>query len=111
MIIFGVSARAYAFSEHLVNRDRWVDRFMQYYSLERGLVVGGVCALVGLATFVYILVQWLAGDVRFNELIHLHEAIAASTLTIMGGQVIAASFFLSLLELHRPWRAHGSEQP
>jgi hypothetical protein len=39
--------------------------------------------------------------VRFNDLIHLHEAIAASTLTIMGVQVMAASFFLSLLELHR----------
>jgi hypothetical protein len=39
--------------------------------------------------------------VRFNDLIHLHQAIAASTLMIMGVQVITASFFLSLLELHR----------
>lgn len=104
MITFGLSARAYAFSEHLVSRDRWVDRFLKYYSLERGLVAGGACAAAGLATFVYILVQWLAGDVRFNDLIHLHEAIAASTLTMMGAQLMAASFFLSLLELHRPPR-------
>jgi hypothetical protein len=108
MVSFGLSARAYAFSEHLVQRDRWVDRFLRYYSLERGLVLGGVGITVGLATFVYILVQWLSGDVRFDDLIHLHEAIAASTLTIMGAQVVASSFFLSLLELHRP--RGGAEQ-
>src|SRR5262249_13623893 len=102
MISFGVSARAYAFSEHLVDSDRWLDRALRYYSLERGLLLGGVLAAVGLVTFVYILVAWLAGDVRFSQLIHLHQAIAASTLMIMVCQIIAASFFLSLLELHRP---------
>lgn len=109
MISFGVSARAYAFSEHLVDRDRWLDRAMRYYSLERGLLVGGVLAAVGLVTFIYILVAWLAGDVHFGELIHLHQAIAASTLMIMGCQVIAASFFLSLLELHRPAPAQSGD--
>ncbi len=102
MLTFGLSARAFAFSEHLVNRDRWLDRFMHYYSLERGLLLGGAFSLAGLLVFLYILLQWLAGDARFNDGIHLHEAIAASTLMIMGFQVIAASFFLSLLELHRP---------
>jgi glycosyltransferase involved in cell wall biosynthesis len=103
LISFGVSARAYAFSEHLVerDRDRWLDRAMRYYSLERGLAAGGLLAGLGLVTFVYILIAWLAGDVHFSDLIHLHQAIAASTLMIMGCQVIAASFFLSLLELHR----------
>jgi len=107
MVSFGLSARVFATSEHLVGRDRWVERFMRYYSLERGLILGGLLAAIGLATFVYILVQWLAGDVRFNELIHLHEAIAASTLMIMGVQLVAASFFLSLLELHWQTRADG----
>ena len=105
MVSFGLSARVFATSEHFVGRDRWVEGFMRYYSLERGLVIGGVLGAVGLATFIYILVQWLAGDVRFNDLIHLHEAIAASTLMIMGVQLVAASFFLSLLELHWQTRA------
>ena len=109
MISFGVSARAYAFSEHLVERDRWLDRAMGYYSLERGLLLGGLLAAVGLATLGYILIAWLAGDVRFSELIHLHQAIAASTLMIMGFQVITASFFLSLLELHRQSPARTGE--
>jgi glycosyltransferase involved in cell wall biosynthesis len=109
MLTFGLSARAFAFSEHLINRDRWLDRFMRYYSLERGLLLGGALSLAGLLVFLYILLQWLARDVRFNEGIHLHEAIAASTLMIMGFQVIAASFFLSLLELHRPLTAQSGD--
>lgn len=111
MVSFGISARVFATSEHLVGRDRWVERFMRYYRLERGLVLGGLLAAVGLATFIYILVQWLAGDVRFDELIHLHEAIAASTLMIMGVQLVAASFFLSLLELHWQTRADPTTPP
>jgi glycosyltransferase involved in cell wall biosynthesis len=109
MISFGISARVFATSEHFVDRDRWVERFRRYYSLERGLALGGLLGGVGLATFIYILVQWLTGDVRFSELIHLHEAIAASTLMIMGVQLIAASFFLSLLELHWQTRTDPAE--
>ena len=110
LVSFGLSARAFAFSEHLIQSDRWLDRFMRYYSLERGLLLGGVLSILGLGTFVYILLEWLAGDVRFSELIHLHEAIAASTVMVMGFQTIAASFFLSLLELHRPLSTLPDEQ-
>jgi glycosyltransferase involved in cell wall biosynthesis len=110
MVSFGMSARAYAFSEHLISHDRGLKRFMQYFSLERGLALGTLLAFLGLVTFFYILVQWLSGDVRFDDLIHLHEAIAASTLTIMGVQVIIASFFLSLLDLHKKHHSHFSER-
>jgi hypothetical protein len=110
MVSFGMSARAYAFSEHLISNDQGLKRFMRYFSLERGLALGSLLAFIGLATFLYILFQWLAGDVRFDDLIHLHEAIAASTLTIMGMQIIVASFFLSLLDLHKKHHTHFSER-
>ena len=109
MVSFGMSARAYAFSEHLISNDMGLKRFMRYYSLERGLALGSLLGVLGLVTFLYILFQWLAGDVRFDALIHLHEAIAASTLTIMGVQIIIASFFLSLLDLHRTHHTTISE--
>ncbi|MCC7358720.1 MAG: glycosyltransferase family 2 protein [Anaerolineales bacterium] len=109
MVSFGLSARVFATSEHLVGRDRLVEAFQRYYNLERGLIIGGLLGGLGLALLVYILAQYLAGDVRFSELIHLHEAIAASTLMIMGVQLAAASFFLSLLELHLQTRADPLE--
>ncbi len=109
MVSFGISARAYAFSEQLISQDRWLQAFMRYYSLERGLLLGGLLAGLGLAIFLYVLLEWLAGDVRFGQLIHLHEAIGASTLMMIGVQVIVASFFLSLLGLHRQHHLHLGE--
>lgn len=110
MLSFGISARVYAFSEHLLTDDQRLRGLMRHFTLERGLLGGGLLTLLGLGTLVYILVQWLSGDARFNELIHLHEAIAASTLMIIGAQIIAASFFLSLLDLHKQHHPYFSEQ-
>jgi glycosyltransferase involved in cell wall biosynthesis len=109
MLSFGLSARAYAFSEQLVGRDRLLSAFFRVFSLERGLLLGAALTGVGLVTWVYILRQWLAGDVRFDQLIHLHEAIAASTLMMMGVQISVSAFFLSLLALHKQHHVHWGD--
>jgi glycosyltransferase involved in cell wall biosynthesis len=101
MLSFGISARAYAFNERLIRKDRLVQSFLSRYSLERGLSLGVLVGSLGLALLLNILIQWLSGDANFGALIHLHEAIAASTLTIIGAQIVISSFFISLLSLHR----------
>ena len=101
MLSFGISARAYAFSEHFIQRADLVQRFLSRYSLERGLTLGALLGMLGLGLLLYILLRWLAGDSNFGALIHLHEAIAASTLMILGAQIMISSFFISLLSLHR----------
>jgi glycosyltransferase involved in cell wall biosynthesis len=101
MLSFGISARAYAFNERFIQRDQLVQRFLSRYSLERGVALGVLLGSLGCVLLLNILVQWLSGDAAFGALIHLHEAIAASTLTILGAQIVIASFFISLLSLHR----------
>jgi hypothetical protein len=101
MLSFGISARAYAFNERFIRTDRLVQRFLSRYSLERGITLGVLMSGVGLVLLVNILVRWLAGDSNFGALLHLHEALAASTLTILGAQIVISSFFISLLSLHR----------
>lgn len=101
MLSFGISARAYAFNEHLIQQDQLVQGFLSRYSLERGVTLGVLLGSLGFVLLVRILLQWLAGDSNFGALIHLHEAIAASTLTIVGAQIVISSFFISLLSLHR----------
>jgi hypothetical protein len=102
MVSFGLSAKVYAFSEQLVERDPWVEWFFHVFSLERGLLAGTLLSSVGLAALLYILIQYLSGQLEaFNQLLRLHQAIAASTLMMLGAQIIVSSFFLSLLETHR----------
>lgn len=101
MVSFGISARAYAFNEHFIQRDQLVQRFLSRYSLERGLTLGVLLSGLGLLLLVNVLLRWLAGSANFGALLHLHEALAASTLTILGVQIVISSFFISLLSLHR----------
>jgi glycosyltransferase involved in cell wall biosynthesis len=105
LLAFGISARMYAFSEKLLRPESWVHTFRRYFKLERGLLVGGSLAFVGLITLVYIFGRWLSRDPSFDQLIYLHEAIAASTLLMMGMQLVMSSFFISLLDLHKKQHA------
>lgn len=101
LLSFGISARLYALSEHLAAPDRSLTWFLRHFTLERGLLLGSVLAGAGFVTLVYIFIRWLAHDVTFGELIHLHQAIAASTSMIIGVQIISSSFFFSLLAMRR----------
>ncbi len=110
MLSFGISARAYAFNERLIQQDKLLRGFIRFYTLERGLALGVLLGGLGLVLLFNILLSWLSGDANFGALIHLHEAIAASTLTILGAQIVISSFFISLLSLHRQHHLTFGEQ-
>ncbi|MBL8094375.1 MAG: glycosyltransferase family 2 protein [Anaerolineales bacterium] len=108
LLTFGVSAKTYAFREHLVDQDRWIDALVSFFTLERGLLIGGALAAVGAVVFINILVQYLGGDrAPFNELVYLHQALAGATTLLIGMQIISASFFLSLLDIARQHSGPG----
>lgn len=108
LLTFGVSAKTYAFREHLVDQDRWIDTLVSFFTLERGLLIGGALAVVGAVVFVNILVQYLSGDREpFNNLVYLHQALAGATTLLIGMQIASASFFLSLLDIARQHSGPG----
>ena len=102
LLSFGISAKAYAFSEHLVEKDGWIDALLRVFTLERGLAIGGGLVLLGAVIFVNILFQYLNGDRQlFNQLVYLHQSLAGATLLLIGMQIASSAFFLSLLEVAR----------
>ena len=108
LLTFGVSAKTYAFREHLVDQDRWIDTLVSFFTLERGLFIGGTLAVVGAVVFLNILVQYLGGDREpFNNLVYLHHALAGATTLLIGMQIASASFFLSLLDIARQHSGPG----
>ncbi len=108
LLTFGVSAKAYAFREHLVEQDRWIDALMSVFTLERGLLIGGGLAAIGAVVFINILLQYVGGDrALFNQLVYLHQSLAGATLLLLGVQIASSSFFLSLLDIARQHSGSG----
>jgi hypothetical protein len=74
----------------------------RWFTLERGLAVGGLVFAVGLAANVAILERWLRAGFG-GPLDAVRLAIFALTAMVVGAQVLFSSFYLDLL------RATGNE--
>jgi len=101
-IIFAAFTKVFAISEGLLPEDPRLERWFKRITLEAGLVVGAVLALVGIATSVYALGFWGSrhfGAVDPAQVFRI--VIPAVTSLIIGCQIILSSFFLSILGMKR----------
>jgi hypothetical protein len=71
----------------------------QWFTLERGLVVGALVLVAGLAVNAWILQRWIASG--FGALNAIRPGILGLTLMGVGAQVLFSSFYLDLLRAGR----------
>ncbi|MDQ4071188.1 MAG: glycosyltransferase family 2 protein [Actinomycetota bacterium] len=98
-LLFGVFARTCRSSEGPDSSDRLQRWFERNYSLERGLIGGGLLFVVGFAVDAAILVHWLREGL--GPINSLRPALLAMTLMMVGAQTGFAAFFLSLFRIDR----------
>ncbi len=101
-ILFAVSAKTYAVTEGILPNDPKFSRLFQRFTLERGLIVGTLGALVGLLLLAWTVNEWRL--VGFQSLDYRHSlriAIPGVMFLMLGVQTILASFFLSILGMCR----------
>ena len=99
-LLFGVFARTCRPPEVETPADRLQGWFERNYSLERGLIGGGLLFAVGFVIDAFILVHWLRKGL--GPINSLRPALLAMTLMMVGAQTGFAAFFLSLFRLDRP---------
>ncbi len=95
-----VVARSYAAHLGLLAPSIRLDRILARFSLERGLVLGGLFLLIGAGCFVAALTSW--GAVGFGALDTVRSMrlpIIGMVLTVTGFQLIIVSFTLSLTRI------------
>jgi hypothetical protein len=103
IFFFGIFTRIFAISEGLLpNTPSPLDNFYKFFTLERGVLLGLLIFLVGLAKLIMAVLFWKTahfGAMSYPE--SLRQVIPAVTFITMGVQVIFSSFFLSILNLPR----------
>jgi hypothetical protein len=95
-----VVARSYAAHLGLLPSSLRIERFLARYSLERGLVLGGLLLLMGAGCFVAAVTSWGAGGFGALDVVEsMRVPIIGMVLTVSGFQLITVSFTLSLTRI------------
>ncbi len=97
---FALWAGSHPVARGVLPRSTFLARLVRFFTLERGLVFGGLMALLGGAMLLHAIFIWsAAGYVNLNGPEILRIIIPGATAVSLGVQVIFTSFFLSLLDM------------
>ena len=101
LVAFAFYTKVFAIAEGLLPADPKLSRVFKTFTLEKGIVVGLLVLLGGLAMFLRAL--WLWQQANFGLLPsteeNLRRLIPAATLMLLGVQTVFSSFFMSVLGL------------
>jgi glycosyltransferase involved in cell wall biosynthesis len=101
-VVFAVLARVYAASEGFLPETSLVNTGRRVFSLERGLLIGGLLIVAAIVLTVITVVRWDQSSFHhLNYPSSLRLAIPAAVALMLGVQVVFASFFMSVLGIKR----------
>jgi hypothetical protein len=101
-VTFAAFTKIFAISEGLLPEDPQLTKIFRFLTLEVGLAIGGALVLCGLGGSVYALSYWSTQAFGPLDPTRTLRVIAPAILSCaLGCQVMFASFFLSVLGLHR----------
>lgn len=101
-VVFALLTKVYAMEEGFLPHDKRVQKIIDWWSLERGLVLGGLLALAGLGGLVASLMHWRGN--HFGELDPLHSlrlVVPSATALMISLQAVFGSLFISILGIRR----------
>ncbi|MEK7310660.1 MAG: glycosyltransferase family 2 protein [Chloroflexota bacterium] len=96
-LLLGLQGKSYLVARGLDRRDTLIDWFQSHVTLERGLLVGLLLAVIGLGIGLHIVLIWAEHD--FANINELRSGLLALTLSVSGTQIMFSSLFLSLLDI------------
>ncbi|WP_202638031.1 glycosyltransferase family 2 protein [Bailinhaonella thermotolerans] len=101
-VLFALFTKVYAAEEGFLPEDKRVRRLVDIMTLEKGLIIGGLLALAGLAGLVASLFHWQVNNFgELNPRWSLRLVVPSATALIMSFQTIFAALFISILGIRR----------
>ena len=101
-VLFSLLTKAYGVAEGFLPTDRRARWLLSSWSFEKGLIVGGVLALGGLAGLIASVVHWHGanyGELDPRETLRL--VVPAATALMISCQIVLGTAFLSILGIRR----------
>lgn len=98
----GLYAKAYSFKQYFEKEDKFIKKFYKYFKLETGLIIGFLTFFTGFIVDFLVLHKWIKSD--FGYLLEVNKVSFATTLMVIGAQIIFSSFFLSMLDIKKKKR-------
>jgi glycosyltransferase involved in cell wall biosynthesis len=98
VVAFALFSKVFAVNARLIPEDIRIKSALRIVTLERGLMLGVLLSLVGIAGSIYAFIVW--GRISFGQLVPssmMRIVIPSLTFLAVGIQIIFASFFLSVL--------------
>lgn len=99
-VAFALFSKVFAINARLLPEDARVEFALKVVTLERGLILGILLSLVGIAGSIYAFIAW--GERSFGPLVYsymMRIVIPSLTFLALGIQIVFMSFFLSVLGL------------
>jgi hypothetical protein len=99
LILFDILAKTFSMGAALARPDQWLKRLTDLFSLERGLVVGGIVFLAGLGLEAKIVLDWARSG--YGPMMAVRGIVIGMTAMVLGAQTVFASFLVSLMLVRR----------
>jgi glycosyltransferase involved in cell wall biosynthesis len=99
LVLFDILAKAFSMGAGFARRDQWLRGLWRWFTLEKGLVLGAVLLLTGLAIEGVIVFEWIRSG--YGELMAVRQVVFGMALMVLGLQTVFASFLVGLLQLQR----------
>lgn len=99
VVLFDVLAKTFSMGAGLAKPDRWLRTLTSGFSLERGLIVGALLALAGIAVEAAVIREWVR--VGYGELREVRAVVIGMTAMVLGAQTVFASFLINLMLIRR----------
>ena len=97
ILTLGLQAKTYSWANRFIKDNSMLHWFYRYFTLEKGLLLGGILFFVGSTILIYFIFEW--AHIHFGELAHPAWIAFAATLFIIGLGTIFSSLFISAMDI------------
>jgi glycosyltransferase involved in cell wall biosynthesis len=99
LVLFDVFAKSFSMAAGLAQPRQWLGRLLRGFTLERGLLLGGLAFLAGAGLEAKIVADWVRSG--YGPMMAVRGIVIGMTAMVLGSQTAFASFLLGLTQLSR----------